>query len=378
MNPNRICVPALVLLGLALQPRSRCLALDVIHNTNASTATSGLPPASDERNGVTPNGHVIRVATIHTAADAHGRWVPGSLVSGISLSLRSTPSTSASGQGADQLYLQAHDLVFSSSDPQATQAVIQMHVHVTWTTQMPPINCGDVNDCNVPFVANTGAGVFVDGQLGSAGCQHSFCGQPSSGSSDFVTPAATVALNSPFSPTFQASSMSRVQLCAGDFVSNSVAEISLSFPDPVFDLPPGVTANSPDLGIVDNHWIGASGCASILSNPANASVADGSPASFHVSASGSDTLYFQWYHDGVALTDGGTLSGSTTSTLSISSAAGSDSGLYSVALENGCAPDTSAPAKLTVGSSAGVAAAATGACNARGSSAWARSPRTAT
>jgi hypothetical protein len=60
-------------------------------------------------------------------------------------------------------------------------------------------------------------------------------------------------------------------------------------------------------------------------------------------------------NNGVAVADGGTLSGSTTSVLSISSAALSDSGLYTVSVENGCAPTTSAPGKLTVGATTGVA-----------------------
>ncbi|MBS1702562.1 MAG: immunoglobulin domain-containing protein [Armatimonadetes bacterium] len=66
---------------------------------------------------------------------------------------------------------------------------------------------------------------------------------------------------------------------------------------------------------------------SIVTQPSSVSVAEGSAASFSVTASGSD-LQYQWYKDGA------TLSGATTSSYSVAAAATTDIGSYYVVVSN--------------------------------------------
>ena len=88
-------------------------------------------------------------------------------------------------------------------------------------------------------------------------------------------------------------------------------------------------------------------------DPPSGLVAVGAPASFTVQLSAGDGPFtYQWYFDDgggpVALTDGGTISGSQAETLDISAAALSDEGDYSCEVSN-WATDTSGPATLLVG-----------------------------
>lgn len=88
----------------------------------------------------------------------------------------------------------------------------------------------------------------------------------------------------------------------------------------------------------------------INTQPASAAVVSNLPASFTVVASG-DTLTYQWYKNGAAVSNGGTISGAQTPTLSISAVQPADAGNYTVVVQNPCsgAGVTSAPpATLTV------------------------------
>ncbi|MFT4689948.1 MAG: putative delta-60 repeat protein, partial [Limisphaerales bacterium] len=64
--------------------------------------------------------------------------------------------------------------------------------------------------------------------------------------------------------------------------------------------------------------------ATIARQPADLTVAEGSSASFAVTASGEDPLTYQWYKDGVALVDGASTSGATTPNLNIANSAEAD------------------------------------------------------
>jgi hypothetical protein len=86
----------------------------------------------------------------------------------------------------------------------------------------------------------------------------------------------------------------------------------------------------------------------ILASPANATVISGGNASFTVSAVGVPTLTYQWYVNGVALSDGGGISGSGNSTLTLTGVRGTSSGNYDVVVANGGGSNTSAGAFLSV------------------------------
>ncbi len=89
----------------------------------------------------------------------------------------------------------------------------------------------------------------------------------------------------------------------------------------------------------------------ITQSPVDQIVAVGDAVMFSVVASGSAPLTYQWRKSGVALSDGGTISGSTTTTLTISTTAAADFGAYDVIVVSNCLSATSAPAALAVTSS---------------------------
>ncbi|HXR48690.1 MAG TPA: choice-of-anchor tandem repeat GloVer-containing protein [Candidatus Limnocylindrales bacterium] len=86
----------------------------------------------------------------------------------------------------------------------------------------------------------------------------------------------------------------------------------------------------------------------ITSQPASLIRLVGMTASFSVTASGDPPLSYQWQENGTNLTDGGNISGSTTSTLTLTSVTSADNGTYSVIVSNPLYAVSSVPATLTV------------------------------
>jgi len=87
----------------------------------------------------------------------------------------------------------------------------------------------------------------------------------------------------------------------------------------------------------------------ITNQPVSYSGSPGDNVTFTVGATGVPTLAYQWRKDGVDLSDGGNLSGATTTALSITSAQPSDNGNYTVVITNVFGATTSTPpAVLTI------------------------------
>jgi Immunoglobulin I-set domain len=86
----------------------------------------------------------------------------------------------------------------------------------------------------------------------------------------------------------------------------------------------------------------------ILAQPQSLVVFPGADAQFSVTVQGSFPLFYQWRKNGINLSDGGNISGSSSSLLKISNASASDAGSYSVAVSNGFGSVTSANASLFV------------------------------
>ena len=87
---------------------------------------------------------------------------------------------------------------------------------------------------------------------------------------------------------------------------------------------------------------------SISAQPSPKSVCEGSTATFTVVANGTGITY-RWRKEGVNLVNGGHVSGATSATLTISSAAAADAGSYDVVVSGTCPPaQTSNAASLTV------------------------------
>ena len=78
-------------------------------------------------------------------------------------------------------------------------------------------------------------------------------------------------------------------------------------------------------------------------------IAPGSDVSFSVTATGTAPLSYQWQKDGVDLTDEGSITGSTTATLTITGVMESDEGGYKCVVTNIAGMVTSSTAMLTVG-----------------------------
>jgi len=89
----------------------------------------------------------------------------------------------------------------------------------------------------------------------------------------------------------------------------------------------------------------------ILSHPQSQTQNVGFSTSLMVEASGTAPLTYQWYKDGVLVTDGGNVSGATTSEIMFNTLTAANAGNYTVVVSNGTAPAaTSLPAVLNVDS----------------------------
>jgi gamma-glutamyltranspeptidase/glutathione hydrolase len=86
----------------------------------------------------------------------------------------------------------------------------------------------------------------------------------------------------------------------------------------------------------------------IVVQPSNRTNSVGTLATFSVSATGAGSLMYHWLKNGTNLTDGGNVSGATTTQLSLDSVAIADSGTYSVAVSNAMGSAVSSGALLIV------------------------------
>jgi uncharacterized delta-60 repeat protein len=114
---------------------------------------------------------------------------------------------------------------------------------------------------------------------------------------------------------------------------------------------PGLIVAS--LGAMDSAYhslcVGASGGLVIFAQPASRTNNAGTTAIFDVGATSTYALLnYEWYKNGVPLSDGGNVSGSSTSTLTLNNVLAGDAGNYSVVITNAFGAVTSSVAILTV------------------------------
>ena len=86
----------------------------------------------------------------------------------------------------------------------------------------------------------------------------------------------------------------------------------------------------------------------IAAAPAGNLAKAGTNIVFSITATGSAPLSYQWFKDGTALTDGGTVSGVTTNVLKITALTTNDSGVYSVSVSNPVGSVTSGTTLIVV------------------------------
>jgi hypothetical protein len=87
---------------------------------------------------------------------------------------------------------------------------------------------------------------------------------------------------------------------------------------------------------------------SIISGPQNATVNAGDSTNFTVSATGGGTLTYQWRRNGANLSDGGNISGASSTSLNLSNITSTDAASYDVVVANPVGSTTSTVATLTV------------------------------
>ena len=111
------------------------------------------------------------------------------------------------------------------------------------------------------------------------------------------------------------------------------------------------TSTGQDRGWVDEIVIVTNAVAAlpvIAVQPVSRTVIAPASVAFQVGAIGSAPLGYQWLRDGVALTNGGGITGVITTNLAISATTASHAGLYSVVVSNAAGTTASLPATLTV------------------------------
>lgn len=110
-----------------------------------------------------------------------------------------------------------------------------------------------------------------------------------------------------------------------------------------------VTASGSCSTISDDAAVSVEGPANILSQPSDLTVDEGDPAVFSISVQNPGAYTYEWRRDGVPLSNGGTISGADTPTLTISAAAAADEGAYNCVVTSalGCVT-ASASGVLTV------------------------------
>lgn len=96
--------------------------------------------------------------------------------------------------------------------------------------------------------------------------------------------------------------------------------------------------------------VSVNGAPVILTQPTNRINVPGTLATFSVSAAGSGPLIYKWLKNSVPLTNGGNVSGATTSTLSLANVSTVDAANYSVTITNLAGSVTSAAATLMLAS----------------------------
>ena len=86
----------------------------------------------------------------------------------------------------------------------------------------------------------------------------------------------------------------------------------------------------------------------ITAQPSSQTVLAGERVTFTVAAAGIEPLFYLWQRDGISLADGGNISGSASSSLTLRSASLADAGTYAVVVGNAYGLATSSGAVLTV------------------------------
>lgn len=152
---------------------------------------------------------------------------------------------------------------------------------------------------------------------------------------------------------FSAGGTTDDQGSAMDFNSSSFVYSGGYYTGAITDFNPGSgTSSLTNLGQEDSYWSKYQECSSIpviSTQPTSKTVCIGAPVSLSIVVTGTGIIY-QWKKGGTNLTDGGTISGATSATLSISTSALSDGATYTCVVSSCGTNVTSNNAVITVNS----------------------------
>lgn len=133
-----------------------------------------------------------------------------------------------------------------------------------------------------------------------------------------------------------------------NFTVNSSSSITVTVPanastGPIKVIAPGGLATSSS-----TFTVGSSGNVFITSQPVSVTSNAGTTVNFAAQGSGNGTLFYQWNRNSTPLTNGGTISGATTTNLTITDVSQANAGSYTCVVTNSTSSATTTVATLTV------------------------------
>ena len=163
--------------------------------------------------------------------------------------------------------------------------------------------------------------------------------------SPLLTNTASTTLTLPPGLTFKSSWVNGASTIGGIIFGTPTT--AGSYPTAVWVVSPGNAQLSQNITITITGS-SAPTAPAITSQPAATNVIAGKSASFTVTASGTAPLNYFWLKNGTPLADGGNISGSATTTLTVASVSATDAANYSVLISNSVSTATSVAVALTV------------------------------
>ena len=191
----------------------------------------------------------------------------------------------------------------------------------------------NVDDEAIGIKANSSGDCYLTGYFSGSGINFNPAGTAlnltSTGGKDaFISKYNSSGVNT---WAFNVGSATDDQGSAMDFNSSAFVYAGGFYSGSIGDFNPGSgTSTLTNLGSDDSYWAKYQECSSvpvISTQPTAQTVCAGATINLSTVVSGSGILY-QWKKDGIALTDGGTISGATSTNLTITSSTAANAGAY--------------------------------------------------
>ncbi len=316
---------------------------ELVSETNSSFTTNNLSAGSAGTYTVEVTGACGSVTnsatlTVNAPTLAGAGMVSQSVCEGASV----TFTSSATGTGLTYVWVKDGFVLDGETGSSFTTNGVSVASSGEYWVQVTGA-CGSVtNSADLTVIATTAAGAGMANQTKCPGGSATFTSTVTGTSLTYIWRFNGNALTGATSSSFTTNDLS-----AGSAGTYTVEVAGMC----------GSATNSADLTVLTN--VSATALTSLTNCP-------GSIASFSTVASGTGPFTYQWFTNGVALSDGNEFSGSTTDTLTINPVTAADGLTYSVVVSGNCDSVTNS-ATLTVDATS--ATALTNLTNCPGSSA---------